>query len=117
MVPAGYKTIYISGLLAPHNDRAGPTGLVARYGGSTEAQAALVFKRLEAALAMQNPGLGDVVIMRAYLVGAPAQGGAMDFAGADGGLPTLLWHAHPAQQAGARNCSGYWPCRWPRPPD
>jgi enamine deaminase RidA (YjgF/YER057c/UK114 family) len=81
VVPAGYETIYISGLLAPHNDQAGPIGSVARYGESTEAQAALVFKRLEPALAVQNLGLGDVVMMRVYLVGDPAQGGAMDFAG------------------------------------
>jgi enamine deaminase RidA (YjgF/YER057c/UK114 family) len=81
VVPAGYETIYISGLLPPHTDQAGPAGSTARYGGNTEAQAELVFKRLETALAVQNLGLGDVVMMRVYLVGDPAQGGAMDFAG------------------------------------
>lgn len=81
VVPAGYETIYISGLLPPHNDQAGPAGSTARYGGGTEAQAELVFKRLEAALAVQNLGLGDVVMMRVYLAGDPALGGAMDFAG------------------------------------
>jgi enamine deaminase RidA (YjgF/YER057c/UK114 family) len=81
VVPAGYETIYISGLLPPQNNQAGPLGSTARYGGGTEAQAELVFKRLEEALAVQNLGLGDVVMMRVYLAGDPAQGGAMDFAG------------------------------------
>jgi enamine deaminase RidA (YjgF/YER057c/UK114 family) len=81
VVPAGYETIYISGLLPPQNNQAGPVGSTARYGGGTEAQAELVFKRLEEALAVQNLGLGDVVMMRVYLAGDPAQGGAMDFAG------------------------------------
>jgi len=81
VVPAGYETIYISGLLPLQNNQAGPVGSTARYGGGTEAQAELVFKRLEEALAVQNLGLGDVVMMRVYLAGDPAQGGAMDFAG------------------------------------
>ena len=81
VVPAGFETIYISGLLPPHHDQAGPAGSTARYGGTTEAQADLVFKRLEEALAVQKLGLGDVVMMRVYLAGDPAQNGAMDFAG------------------------------------
>lgn len=81
VVSAGYETIYISGLLPPQNNQAGPEGSTARYGGGTEAQAELVFKRLEAALALQNLELADVVMMRVYLASDPAQGGAMDFAG------------------------------------
>jgi enamine deaminase RidA (YjgF/YER057c/UK114 family) len=100
VVPAGYETIYISGLLASHNDQAGPIGSVARYGGSTEAQAALVFKRLEPALAVQNLGLGDVMMMRVYLVGDPAQGGAMDFAGMMAAYQRFFGtHTQPNKQA------------------
>jgi len=81
VVPAGYETIYISGLLPPVVDPTAPTGSTARFGGNTQAQADLVFKRLEQAFAVQKLGLGDVVMMRGYLAGDPAQNGAMDFAG------------------------------------
>ena len=81
VVPAGYETIYISGLLPPVTDPMAPAGSIARFGGGTEAQADLVFKKLEEALAVQKLGLGDVVMMRVYLAGDPAQNGAMDFAG------------------------------------
>ncbi len=81
VVPAGYETIYISGLLPPLVDAAAPAGSTARFGGNTEAQAELVFQRLEQALAAQKLGLGDVVMMRVYLAGDPSLGGTMDFAG------------------------------------
>ncbi len=81
VVPAGYETIYISGLLPPVVDPKAPASSTAYFGGNTEAQSDLVFKRLEAALAVQKLGLGDVVMMRVYLAGDPAQNGAMDFAG------------------------------------
>jgi enamine deaminase RidA (YjgF/YER057c/UK114 family) len=40
-----------------------------------------VVQRIEATLKGLNLTLGDVVMMRVYLAGDPAKGGAMDFAG------------------------------------
>jgi enamine deaminase RidA (YjgF/YER057c/UK114 family) len=49
--------------------------------GTTEQQAESVFVKIEAALAAQGAGAGDIVSMHIYLVGDPANGGKMDFAG------------------------------------
>ncbi|HEX7760575.1 MAG TPA: RidA family protein [Caulobacteraceae bacterium] len=78
-VPAGDETIYVSGLtpspLAP------PAAGAAPAFGDTETQAESVFKKIEEALAAQGATAGDVVSMHVYLVGDPALGGKMDFAG------------------------------------
>lgn len=80
IVPAGYDMIYVSGMVPPVIDETAPAGSTARY-GDTKTQAMGVFKRLEDALKAQGYGFGDVVMMRVYLVGDPAKGGVMDFAG------------------------------------
>lgn len=77
-VPAGSRLVYISGTVPDVVDEKAPEGSTARY-GDTEAQTRSVLKKLEAALAAQGLGLGDVVMMRVFLV-APA-GQRMDFAG------------------------------------
>lgn len=51
------------------------------YYGDTEAQAMSVFKRFEASFEELGVGFGDVVKMTVFLVGDPAMGGKMDFAG------------------------------------
>jgi len=79
-VPAGFDTIYVSGLVPPVIDETAPAGSTAQF-GDTKTQAMGVFKRLEDALKAQGYGFGDVVMMRVYLVGDPAKGGVMDFAG------------------------------------
>jgi enamine deaminase RidA (YjgF/YER057c/UK114 family) len=79
-VPAGSDTIYVSGMVPPVIDETAPAGSTARY-GDTKTQSLAVFKKLEDALKAQGYGFGDVVMMRVYLVGDPAKGGVMDFAG------------------------------------
>jgi enamine deaminase RidA (YjgF/YER057c/UK114 family) len=77
-VPPGGRLVYISGTVPDAVDSKAPEGSVARY-GDTEAQTRSVLKKIEASLAAQGLGLGDVVMMRVFLV-APA-GERMDFAG------------------------------------
>lgn len=78
-VPAGYATIYLSGLTP--DPVAPPTAGTPPNFGDTETQAESVFKKIEAALAAQGATAGDVVSMHVYLVGDPAMGGKMDFGG------------------------------------
>lgn len=49
--------------------------------GDTKAQTIDSLTKLLAGLKAQGFGAGDVVMLRVYLVGDPAQGGKMDFAG------------------------------------
>jgi enamine deaminase RidA (YjgF/YER057c/UK114 family) len=49
--------------------------------GDTKAQTVAALSRLIDGLKAQGFGAGDIVMMRVYLVGDPAQGGKMDFAG------------------------------------
>ncbi len=77
-VPANFDTIYVSGMTPPVvDDKA--TG-VAKF-GDTKTQTIGVIKRLQDALKTQGADLGDVVMMRVLLVGDPAKGDKMDFAG------------------------------------
>jgi enamine deaminase RidA (YjgF/YER057c/UK114 family) len=77
-VPPGSRLVYVSGTVPDVVDPNAPDGSVARF-GDTETQTRSVLKKVEAALAEQGLGLGDVVMMRVFLV-APA-GQRMDFAG------------------------------------
>jgi len=79
-VPAGYDTIYVSGMVPPMLDPKGDPALTATY-GDTKTQTVGVLKRIEDALKSQGATMGDVVMMRVLLVGDPAKGGKMDFAG------------------------------------
>ncbi len=86
-VPAGYDTIYVSGMTPPViDDKA--TG-VAKF-GDTKTQTLGVIGRIEAALKSQGATLGDVVMMRVLLVGDPAKGGKMDFPGMMEGYKTFF---------------------------
>lgn len=77
-VPAGYSTIYVSGMTPPViDDKA--TG-VAKF-GDTKTQTMGVLGRIEAALKSQGATMADVVMMRVLLVGDPAKEGKMDFMG------------------------------------
>jgi enamine deaminase RidA (YjgF/YER057c/UK114 family) len=78
-VPAGFETIYVSGL-TPDPVAPPAAGSAPDY-GNTETQAESVFKKIEAALAAQGATAGDIVSMHVYLVGDPANGGKMDFGG------------------------------------
>lgn len=79
-VPAGYKTIYLSGLLPDVADANAPKGSIESY-GNTEVQTDSVLKKIEAALKQEGATLGDVVNMKVYLVGDPKLDGKMDFGG------------------------------------
>ena len=77
-VPAGYDTIYVSGMTPPVIDEKA-TG-TAKF-GDTKTQTMGVLGRIEAALKSQGATMADVVMMRVLLVGDPAKGGKMDFMG------------------------------------
>ena len=79
-VPAGYDTIYVSGMTPPMLDPKGDPSLPATF-GDTKTQTMGVLKRIEDALKTQGATMGDVVMMRVLLVGDPAKGGKMDFMG------------------------------------
>ena len=84
-VPAGYDTIYVAGRTAAPVTPAVPatptTPAVAAVYGNTEQQTEAALQRIEADLRDQGVGFGDIVQMHVFLVGDPANGGRMDFAG------------------------------------
>jgi enamine deaminase RidA (YjgF/YER057c/UK114 family) len=88
-VPAGYDTIYVSGMTPPMLDPKGDPALTATF-GDTKTQTLGVLKRIEDALKSQGATMGDVVMMRVLLVGDPAKGGKMDFAGMMESYKTLF---------------------------
>lgn len=77
-VPPGGRLVYISGTVPDAVDANAPEGSVARF-GDTEAQTRSVLRKVESSLKEQGLGLGDVVMMRVFLVAPPGQ--RMDFAG------------------------------------
>lgn len=79
-VPSGFDTVYLSGALPPVINKDAPKGSVAAY-GDTETQATGALTSLQATLARLGLGMGDVVKMTVFMVGDPAQGGKLDFAG------------------------------------
>ncbi|MBI1198488.1 MAG: hypothetical protein GC203_11555 [Phenylobacterium sp.] len=76
-VPAGSETIYVSGQLADPVSGSGATAEL----GDTKTQTISVLGKIKAILEAQGYTLSDVVMMRVVLVGDPAKGGKMDFAG------------------------------------
>src|SRR6478752_9950696 len=62
-VPAGYDTIYVSGMTPPMLDPKGDPALTATF-GDTKTQTLGVLKRIEEALKTQGTTMGDVVMMR-----------------------------------------------------
>ena len=78
-VPAGSRIIYISGQVPEATNAAAAEGSVERF-GDTETQTRSVIRKIEGALKAHGLGLGDVVMMRVFLVSPPGQP-RMDFAG------------------------------------
>lgn len=76
-VPASAELVFFSGAIAPP-PAAAPANDPLR---TTEGQTEAILKQLEAGLKAQGLTLSNVVNLRVYLVGDPAKGGAMDFAG------------------------------------
>lgn len=76
-VPAGSETLYVSGI-TPQTVTGAPA---ATPFGDTKTQVQSVLKQIGEILQGQGYGWEDVVMMRVLLVGDPAKGGGMDFAG------------------------------------
>ena len=79
-VPAGSETLYVSGITPPALNTTAPAGTPPVF-GDTKTQVTGILKRIEDIMKPQGYGFGDVVMMRVFLVGDPAKGGGMDFAG------------------------------------
>lgn len=80
IVPAGATLIFLSGALPSVADPAAAPGTIAAY-GDTETQTISTLNGIKSRLEALGLGLGDVVSMTVYLVGAPENEGRMDFAG------------------------------------
>lgn len=78
-VPAGSRLVYISGSVPDVADPAAPASSMQRF-GDTATQTRSVLRRIEAQLREHGLGLGDIVMMRVFLVAPPGQA-RMDFAG------------------------------------
>ena len=78
-IPAPGRIVYVSGTVPDPIDPAAPAGSVQRF-GDTATQTRSVLRKIQAELAAQGLGLGDVVMMRVFLVAPPGQE-RMDFAG------------------------------------
>jgi enamine deaminase RidA (YjgF/YER057c/UK114 family) len=74
-------TLYVSGQVPTPITPADPGKGAPAVFGDTKTQAANVFGKIETLLKEQGLGMGDVVMMHVYLVGDPATGGKLDFAG------------------------------------
>lgn len=80
VVPAGTDVMYVSGITPPVLNPGAPAGTPPEF-GDTKTQTIGVLKRIEDILKAEGLSHGDVFMMRVLLVGDPAKGGAMDFAG------------------------------------
>jgi enamine deaminase RidA (YjgF/YER057c/UK114 family) len=76
-VPAGSETLYVSGI-TPQTVQGAPA---ATPFGDTKTQVQSILKQIAEIMKEQGYGWEDVVMMRVLLVGDPAKGGGMDFAG------------------------------------
>lgn len=79
LVPAGSDILFVSGAVPPRIVEDASPAETATF-GDTERQTVGVLRAIEERLARAGYGLGDVVMMRAYLVADPALG-RMDFDG------------------------------------
>jgi len=79
-VPAGKTLVFVSGTVPPVSDTSAPKDSVQAY-GDTKTQATGALRSIEAQLKEMGLTMGDVVKMQVFLVGDPAKGGKMDFAG------------------------------------
>ena len=92
-VPPGSRLVYVSGQVPDVANAAAAEGSVERF-GDTEAQTRSVIRKIEGVLKQHGLTLGDVVMMRVFLVAPPGQP-RMDFAGMMRGYRAFF--ATPAQ--------------------
>jgi enamine deaminase RidA (YjgF/YER057c/UK114 family) len=78
-VRAPARLVYVSGTVPDPVDSNAPAGTAQRY-GDTATQTRSILRKIAAELARHHLGLGDVVMMRVFLVAPPGQA-RMDFAG------------------------------------
>jgi len=76
-VPAGSDMLYVSGI-TPDVVAGAPA---ATPFGDTKTQVISILTKIQGIMKAQGYELGDTVMMRVLLVGDPAKGGGMDFAG------------------------------------
>ena len=79
-VPAASRIVFFSGNLAEVANPDAPKGSIEAYGNTTT-QVTSILKKFEKLLAAQELTLADVVKVNVFMVGDPALGGKMDFAG------------------------------------
>ena len=79
-VPAGKTLVFLSGAVPPVADASAPKDTPQAY-GDTRTQTVGVLTSIDKQLKGMGLSLGDVVKMQVFLVGDPAKGGKMDFAG------------------------------------
>jgi enamine deaminase RidA (YjgF/YER057c/UK114 family) len=81
-VPAGFDLVFVSGTLATIADPAHPD--------DTRAQTLAVLAKHRATLEQLSLGFADVVEAHVFLVGDPAKGGDIDFAGLNAAWSTVF---------------------------
>lgn len=74
-------TVYLSGQVPPNIDPTPAADRPAIYGTDTKTQTVGTLKSIERTLKGLGLTMGDVIRMQVFLVGDPAKGGRMDFAG------------------------------------
>lgn len=79
-IPATATVVNLSGVVPSRIDTHAAPDSVAAY-GDTEAQTISVLKGIEKNLQSLGLKMSDVIKMQVFLVGDPAKGGKMDFAG------------------------------------
>jgi enamine deaminase RidA (YjgF/YER057c/UK114 family) len=79
-IPAGQSIVFLSGQGPDIADKTAAKDSFAAY-GDTKAQTFNTLTKIDATLKTMNLTMKDVVKMQVFLVGDPAQGGKLDFAG------------------------------------
>ena len=79
-IPAGNDLVFVSGAGPDIADKSADKDTPAAY-GDTKTQTLSTLKKIEATLKSMNLSMKDVVKMQVFLVGDPALGGKLDFAG------------------------------------
>src|SRR5512142_2119375 len=80
IVPPGQTIYFFSGTTADPLNPNIPAGSPGRMGDTVQ-QADNILNKLQAMLTAKGLGFGDVVAAHVFLVGDPAKGGEIDFAG------------------------------------
>jgi 2-iminobutanoate/2-iminopropanoate deaminase len=88
LLPQGSELFFVSGQIASPIDPAKPmsAALTAADMGDTRIQTISALTRVKAILEAHGYAMADVVKTTVFLVGDPAKGGAMDFAGMNEGF-------------------------------